>query len=84
MYTYLVKVDDRLPERILHLVEIPHTDLTEVARVVFVEVGAVMVLATSHTATTGVLSVLAHPSMTGGDVASTVDGVLAILCELQG
>ena len=37
---------------------------------VLVEIGAVMMLATCHTATTRVLSVLAYTSMTGGDVAA--------------
>jgi hypothetical protein len=36
-------------------VEAPHTDLTEVTRVVLVEVGSVVVLTTGHTTTTGVL-----------------------------
>jgi hypothetical protein len=34
------------------LVEVPHTDLTEVTRVVLVEVNAVMVLTTGVTTTT--------------------------------
>lgn len=31
---YLLKVDDGLPELVLLLVEVPHTNLTEVTRVV--------------------------------------------------
>jgi hypothetical protein len=38
---------------------------------VLVDVCSVMMLATSHTATTGMLSVLADTTMTGGDVAAT-------------
>lgn len=36
-------------------VEATHTDLTEVTRVVLVQVGTVVVLTTGHTTTTGVL-----------------------------
>ena len=35
--------------------EAAHTDLTEVTRVVLVDVGSVVVLTTGHTTTTGVL-----------------------------
>lgn len=70
--TYLVKVDNRLPELILRPVEIPHTDLPEVTGVVFIEIGSVMMLSTSHTATTGMLSMLSYTAVAGGDVAATV------------
>lgn len=76
--TYLVEVDDRLPEEVAHLVEVPHTDFTEVTRMVLVHVGAVVVLATSQTATTRMLPVLADTSMTGRDVATAVVRILAI------
>jgi hypothetical protein len=69
---YLVEVDDGLPELVLHLVEVSHTDFTEVTRMVLVEIGAVVMLATSHTATTRVLAVLAYTTMTGRDVAAAV------------
>ena len=52
--------------------EVSHADLSEVTGVILVEIGAVVVLTTRHTATTGVLPVLAHSSMTGGDVAAAV------------
>jgi hypothetical protein len=71
---YLVEVDDGLPGGVLHLVEVPHANLSEITWMVLVEIGAVMVLATGHTATTGVLSVLADSSMTGGDVTAAVEG----------
>lgn len=38
--------DDGLPEKVLHLVEVTHTDLSEVTGVVLVNVGAVVVLTT--------------------------------------
>lgn len=59
--------------------KVPHTDFTEVPWVILVEVGAVVVLATGHTATTGMLSVLTDSSMTGGDVAAAEEWKLAIL-----
>ena len=73
MNAYLVEIDNRLPERVLHLVEVPHADLSEVTWMVLVEIRAVVMLATGHTATTGMLPVLAHSSMTGGDVAAAVN-----------
>lgn len=71
--TYLVQIDDGLPELILRLVEIPHPDFAEVPGVVFVEIGAVMMLSTGHTAATGVLSMFADTAVAGGDVAATVE-----------
>lgn len=50
--------------------EVPHTDLTEVTGVVLVEVGAVVVLTTGHTTTTGVLTVLANATVTGRDMTA--------------
>jgi hypothetical protein len=49
-------------------VEVSHTNLTEVTRVVFVHVCSVVVLTTGKTTTTGMLAVLAHTTVTGGDV----------------
>lgn len=68
--TYLVEVDCRLPELLLGLVEVPHTDLTEVTGVVLVEVGAVVVLTTGHTTTTGMLTVLSDTTVTGGNMTA--------------
>ena len=76
---YLVEVDDGLPEGVLHLVEVSHADLSEVTWMVLVEIGAVVMLTTGHTTTTGVLSVLAHSSMTGGDVAAAVREMLVCI-----
>jgi hypothetical protein len=52
--------------------EIPHPYFSEIARVIFVQVCAVMMLTTGHTAPTGMLAVLAHTAVTGGDVPATV------------
>lgn len=70
--TYLVQVDGGLPELLLGLVEVAHTDLTEVTGVVLVDVGPVVVLTTGHTTTTGALAVLADTTVTGGHMAAAV------------
>lgn len=70
--THLVKIDDRLPKVVRLSVEVSHSNLSEVTRVVFVHVGSVMMLATGETPTTGVLSVFANATVTGGDVAAAV------------
>ena len=70
--SYLIKINHRLPEMVLHLVKVPHAHLSKVSWVILVEVGTVMMLTTGHTTTTWVFSVLANTSMTGGDVSATV------------
>jgi len=72
--TYLVEVDDWLPELVLHLVEVAHTDLSEVTRVVLVHVGTVVVLTTGKTTTTGMLSVLSDTTVTGRYVTAQLSG----------
>lgn len=71
----LVQVDNGLPEVVLLLVEVTHTNLTEVTRVVLVNVGTVVVLTTGHTTTTGMLAVLADTSLTGRDVTAVLSGL---------
>jgi hypothetical protein len=73
LVTYLVEVDGGLPELLLGLVEVTHTDLTEVTGMVLVNVGTVVVLTTGHTATTGGLAVLANTTVTGGHMAAAVE-----------
>ena len=70
--TYLVEVDHGLPELLVGLVEVPHTNLTEITGVVLVEVGTVVVLTTGHTTTTGVLAVLADTTVTGGYMTAAI------------
>ena len=48
----LVEVDHGLPEPAGLLVEIPHTNFTEVTRMVFVHVGPVVMQTTGQTTTT--------------------------------
>jgi len=78
--TDLIEVDDRLPEPIVHLVEVPHTHFTEVTGMVLVHVCTVVVLATGKTTTTWMLPVLADTTVTGRDVAATV--VKMLVCCL--
>jgi hypothetical protein len=50
-------------------------DLSEVTRMVLVDVGPVVVLTTGHTTTTGMLPVLSYTSVTGGDVTAVLAGL---------
>lgn len=60
-----VQVQDWLPEMSLLLVEVSHTNLTEITWMVFIHVNSVVMLTTGHTSTTGVLSVLTDTTFTG-------------------
>jgi len=75
-----VHVDHRAVELVLGLVEVPHTDLTEVTRVVFVPVDPVVVLTTSVTATARILAVLADTAVSSAHVAA----LLAVLLQVRG
>ena len=57
-------------------VETSHTNLTEVTRMVLVEVNPVVMLTTGLTTTTGMLSVLANTTVTVGNVTSSLSGLL--------
>jgi len=71
-YSYLVKVDDWLPEVVLLLVEVSHTDLSEVTRMVLVHVGSVVMLTTSETTTTGMFAMLSYTSVSGRDMTAAM------------
>ena len=66
----LVEVDRWAVGSVFQDVELTHTDLTEVTRVIFIHKNSVVVLSSGVTATTGMLSVLSDTSVTGGDVSS--------------
>jgi len=53
-------------------VEVAHTNFSKVTRMVFVQVGTVVVLTTGQTTTTWVLPVFSDTSMTGGDVTAVL------------
>ena len=74
----LVKVDAGLVEvGVVGVdVEVPHSNLSEVSRMVLVKVDSVVMLATSVSATSGVLPVLSDPAMTVGHVSSQLPGLL--------
>jgi hypothetical protein len=54
------------------LVEVSHSDLSKVTRMVSVEIRSVVMLTTGHTTTTGMLSVLSYTTVTGGDMPAAV------------
>ena len=55
--------------------EIPHSHLPKVTRMVFVEIRSVVVLSTGHTTSTRMLAMLANTSVAGGDVAAADEKV---------
>ena len=57
-------------------VEVPHSNLSEVSGMILVKVDPVVMLATSVSATSGVLPVLSDPTMTVGHVSSQLPGLL--------
>jgi len=74
----LLDVDGRAVELVHRLVEVPHTNLTEVTRVVFVHHDAVVVLATGVTATARVLPVLADTALAVRHVTAQLARSLAL------
>lgn len=54
----LIKVDNGTPVDVVLQVELTHTDLTKVTRMVLIHVNTVVMLTTSKTTTTRMLSVL--------------------------
>jgi len=73
----LVEVDRRAVGSVLQDMELAHTNLTEVTRVIFIHKNSVVMLSSGVTATTGVLSVLSDTSVTGGDVSSLLTVLVA-------
>jgi hypothetical protein len=67
---------------VLELVEVSHTDLSEVTGMVFIQVGSVVVLTTGHTTTTGMLAVLSDTTVTGRDVTTAIDEMLVVCAEM--
>ena len=58
--------------------KVPHANFAKVTRVVFVEIGAVMMESTRHTASTRVLAVLAYSAVAGGDVAAAAEFAVSL------
>merc|ERR1712111_216340 len=59
-------------------VEVPHTNLSEITGMVFVEVGSVLAETTSVTPTTRVLAVLADTAVTVRHVTTQLSGLLLV------
>merc|ERR1712134_18471 len=76
-----VKVDHGAEVLVVGLVEVAHANLPEVSRMVFVEVDTVVMLATSVTATTRVLAVLADTTLTVGNVSASLTALLQSGCH---
>ena len=60
------------------LVEIPHSDLSKVTRMVLVHVRSVVMLSTSKTSSTGMLAVLSYTTVTGGDMTAAANTIVSI------
>ena len=58
------------------VVIVPHTNLTEVTRMVFVEVDPVVMLTTGVTTTARMLPVFSDTTMSSADVSSELSGLL--------
>lgn len=70
--------DHGLPEKVLHLVEVTHTDLSEVTGVVLVNVGAVVVLTTLYAM---LAAALAYPGQDKTYGHTTTTGMLPVLSD---
>lgn len=55
------------------LVEVSHTDLSEVTWMVLIQIGTVVMLTTSETSTTGMLAVLSYTTLSGGNVTAAAE-----------
>merc|ERR1740139_1668841 len=64
-----IEIDGRTEFSVLQKVELTHTDLTEITRMVLIHKGTVVMLSSSITATTRMLTVLSDTTVTGGDVS---------------
>lgn len=79
----LVQVNLRAELVLAAQVEVPHTDLAKVTGMVFVKVDAVVVHATSVTATSRMLAVLADTAVTVAHVAAQLSGLLPLDIRLK-
>ena len=61
------------------LVEVSHTDLSEVTWMVLIQIGSVVMLTTCETSTTGMLAVLSYTTVSGGNVTAAGKKELANL-----
>lgn len=73
-----VEVDDGAVVLGILVMEVAHTDLSEVTRMVLIEQDTVVVLASGVTTTSGMLTVLSNATVTGRDVSSVLTGLLQL------
>lgn len=66
----LINVDNWLPVGLTGQMEVAHTDLTKVSRMVTIHVDAMMVHTTGKTTTSGMLTVLSNTTVTGRNVSA--------------
>ena len=71
-----VEVDDGAVELVAELVEVPHTNFTEVTGMVLVEEDPVVVHSSGVTTTSGMLSVLSDTTVSGADVTTLLPVLL--------
>lgn len=72
----LVDIDGGGEVAVLSQVEVSHTNLSEISRMVLIHVDSVMVLTTSLTSSTRMLAVLANTAVTHADVSSEASSLL--------
>jgi len=70
----LVNVHNGLPLVVALQMEVAHSYFSEVTRMVFVQVGSVVVLTSGKTATTGMLAMFSNASMSGADMTPVFPG----------
>lgn len=75
----LVQVDDGTVKLVSLQMVSSHADLTEITRMVFVEIDSVVMLTTGVTATSRMLAVLSDATMTVAHVTSQLSRLLGLL-----
>ena len=78
----LVQVDRGAEVLLFRQMEVTHTDLSEVTRMVFVEVNSVMMLTTGITTTSGMLTVFANTTMSMADMTPQLAALLVFFSHL--
>ena len=79
----LVEIDRGAEVLLLSQMEVTHTDLSEVTRMVFVEVDSVMMLTAGITTTSGMLTVFANTTMSMADMTPQLAALLVLFSHLS-
>ena len=64
-------------------VEVPHANLPEVSRMVFIEVNAMMMLTTSITTASWMFAMFTNTSMTMGDMTTKLPGLFLVCAHVD-